>query len=349
MAVKKHYVDREFQKLVTRINKTLQDNGSADFSDEKQKKQVETVINLERYFFNAIKKYSRTVQIYYIFINHIKNDLGNILNAKPFFREDPNAFNKYISPAIRSGNPRKLMEFHGNYNLISFIVNNWGGPLPEHIDSIYNRFLKARNLLIENNLPLAINRAKIFYRSTPESHLTLVDFIDICIRGLITGIDKYVGEYTTVWRSVCIGRMVGFMIEEYSKTLLNMYPTEKKILYRLNSLKYSLKTDDIKLLTKAVNNSFEQDKKEGKAIPKLPITEEFVLEIINGASHVSTDSLLEDSNGGEGDVGVYDVTPSDDNVEEVVEFKQAWGGVLSAVRKLDLIESKIIRLKGVNI
>jgi hypothetical protein len=345
MVNKKRFTDREFQKLAARINKTLIANEGVGGD---QKKQVEAVMDLERYFFNAIKRYAKAVQVYALFIRHINHELGNILNAKPFFRESPAVFNKSISPALRSNNPRKLLEFHGNYNLIHFIVNNWGGPLPDHVQSIYDRFLKARSLLIENNLPLAINRAKIFYRSTPESHLLLIDFIDICIQGLITGIDKYVGEYTTVWRSVCIGRMVGFMIEEYSKTLIRMYPTDKKILYRINSLRHTLKTEDIKILTKALNESFLQDEKEGKAIPKLPIFEDFVVEILNGASHLSADSTIEDVDGS-GSVGIYDITASSDDIAEEVENRNAWGGVLNAAKQLNLLETKIIRLKGVDI
>ena len=146
-------------------------------------------------------------------------------------------------------------------------------------------------------MPLAINRAKLFYKKTPRSHLTLLDFIDICTYGLISGVDKFVGDYTKVWRSVCIGRMVGYMIEEYSKTFLRMYPADKKILYRANALKYRMKIESIDDLTQVVNESFEKDKVEGKKVPKLPISEVHIRTLLNGCHYVSTDSKV----GEEGD------------------------------------------------
>lgn len=349
MNKKKFFVDREFQRLASSINTSIVRN-EEDNSD--QRKQVEKVVKLEKYFANALKRYARATEVYVMFAEFVRNDLGNILSAKPYFRETPANFTKHISPAIREKNAKRLMDFHPNYQLIKFVVTRWGEPLPANLQSIYDRFLKAREILIENNLPLAINRAKIFYRSTPQSHLGLLDFIDICTCGLITGIDKYIGEYTPVWRSVCIGWMVGYMIEEYSKTLIRMYPSDKKILYRANSLKHSLKIEDTKLLAKAVNESFEQDAKDGKAIPKLPITEEFLRDIMNSSSHLSSDSKIQDwefDDGNSSGIGIYDNTPGSDNVSDKVENRQIWEKVITGSRGLDLLEKKIIRLKGVNL
>jgi len=240
------------------------------------------------------------------------------------------------------------MEFNINYQFIKFIVDNWEEKLPDRAQKYYNKFLYARNILIENNIPLAINRAKTFYRKTPRSHLSLLDLIDICIAGLIVGIDKYAEQkYNTVWRSVCIGRMVGFMIEEYSKSFIRLFPSDKKILYRTNALKHRLKIEKIEDLVDAVNESFEKDKKEGKNAPKLPISEIHIRTLLNSSGYVSADSRLD--NDGEEGLNIYDYTPDEDSVEDNVEKKDTIIKVYEASKNLTTIEKKIIRLKGVNI
>lgn len=354
MAKNKQYSNRDFQKLAIQVNQALLDN---DGLIGDQKTQVELVMKLERNFIESLKRHSRSSEVYCLFIDFITKELGNILSARPYFRENTADFTKFITPAIKTRNGKRLMEFHGNFMLIKFIADNWGTELPKQSDNIYKKLLKSRNILIENNLPLAINRAKLFYRKVPPSHLTLLDFINICTHGLITGIDKYNGAYTPVWRSVCIGRMVGFLIYEYSQSLIRMFPSDKKILYRANSLKYKLKIDDISKLTEAVNDSFAQDKLENKQVPKLPITKDYLLTLMNSASPVSADSALDDdsdsdfeggNNRNTGSIYTY-ASESQDEVSDEVEKIDLMRKVTKASIGLQLIEKKVIRLKGVEL
>ena len=283
--------DREFQKLAVRIKHVIEQNEGL-IGD--QQAQVEKLVELERKFRNEICKYSRAAEVYKeftVFVGDKEGGLGNILSAQSYFREKSIRFNKYISPALRNKDVPALMQFDINYQLIKYIVDNWGcvdcdsqgmlagedsfgnymedecptcdgagTNLPSRAKKYYDELLEARRILIENNLPLAINRAKIFYNKTPKSHLNLLDLIDICVYGLIVGVDKYADDYKKVWCSVGIGRMVGFMIEEYSKSFIRMFPSDKKILYRANALKHRMKIENITDLTEAVNESFEKDK-----------------------------------------------------------------------------------------
>jgi DNA-directed RNA polymerase specialized sigma subunit len=341
---KRIILDRDFQELAARVNNALIEN---DGLIGDQKAQVEKVFDLEKKFLAVIKKYSKTTSIYESFIRYIHEDLGNVLSAKSFFREAAIEFNKNISPVIKDRDAKSLMKFHGNYQLIKYIVDSWG-PLPVKIEKCYEDFLEARRILIENNMPLAINRAKLFYRKTPKSHLNLLDLIDICIYGLVSGIDKYVGEYTHVWRSVCIGRMVGYMIEEYSKTFIRLYPSDKKILYRVNALKYRMNIENIKDLAKAVNDSFYKDKEEKKPTPRLPISEEHIRSLLNSTTYTSSYTASGDKE--EDVMDIYDYTASpDSNVEEIVENRDTMQKIVSASTDLPVIERKIIKLKGVNV
>jgi DNA-directed RNA polymerase specialized sigma subunit len=348
MSNKNNFINREFQELAAAVNSVIIKN---DGLIGDQQDQVELLVQLERKFKYHIQKYQQAITVYSKFIkkfNSSSDDSENILSAQPFFREKTENFNK-IAKAIREEDPQALMLYNINFQMIDYIVKNWKGNIPERAKRYYDDFLEARRILIENNLPLAINRAKLFYRKTPRSHLALLDLIDICTYGLISGIDKYDGDYSKVWRSVCIGRMVGYMIEEYSKTFLKMYPSDKKILYRANALKFRLKIEDIYELTKAVNESFVQDKKDGKGCPKLPISELHIRTLLNGSSYVSANPILGED-GDEDIQAIYD-TYSDDseNAEERLIREDLMDRVYENAKNLNNIEKKIIKLKGVNI
>lgn len=340
--------DKKFQELAIQVNQAIIDN---DGLIGDQKEQVDLMFSLERKFQYYAQQYAKTTHIYNKFIDYILHESGNILSAKPYFRERFTSFSDNIISAFKEKKGAQIGKFKINYLLIKFIVDNWGGPLPEKVNRYYNEYLEARRILIENNLPLAINRAKLFYRKTPRSHLGLLDLIDICTVGLIIGIDKYCGTYTKVWRSTCIGNMVSNMIEEYSKTFLRLYPTDKKILYRANALKFRLQIESIEDLTKAVNKSFEQDATEGKKIPILPISESHIRTLLNGVGYVSTDSKIsEDDYDGHSEegVGIYDNTPDlEQDVESIVTTKDSIEKVIDAAQGLNMIEKKIFALKGV--
>ena len=340
----KYKPDRKFQELAAQVNQALEEN---DGLIGDQKAQVEKLMKLEKKFQTNIRKYSKTITVYQKFINHVIYVHGNILNSQSYFREKKNSLNKGISPAIKNSDIAKLMNFRINFQMIQFIRNNWESPLPKDLEKTFQEIKETRNILIENNLPLAINRAKIFYRKNNSVHnLTLLDLINICTMGLAIGVDKYVGNYTKVWRSVSIGRMVGFMIEECSQTFLRMYPTDRKILYRTNSLQFKLNIENIEDLTKAVNESFYEDQENGKPVPSLPISEMHIKTLLNGLSYssvyVNDDSDEEISN-------LYDQTSSGDNVEEIVDYKRNMETISENFNELNVLERKVIRLKGVQI
>lgn len=352
----KYGKDREFQELASKINKIIIDNdGLPDSSQDRydqQKAQVEKLYELEKKFKHELLQYQQAFSIYGDFIRYIKEENRNILTAQSYFRESVKVFSGKISKKIKDDDAVGLSKFDINAQMIFFIVERWQGKLPTRVDKYYREAVDLRRQLIENNLPLAINRAKRFYRTTPKSHLSLLDLINICTSGLIVGIDKYTGPYSKVWRSVCIGRMVGFMIEEYSKTFIRMYPSDKQILYRANSLKHRLKIENTTELTKAVNESFAKDKKDGKKVPQLPIEEHQIISLMNSSSYLSADSKPIKDHDEKEEVGgsLYDYQPDDsESPEEALIKKDLMARIVEASSMLDTIERKIIKLKGVSL
>ena len=324
-----------------------------------QQQQVEELLDAEKKFKETILKYRQATKVYKKFLNKVCVENKNILSARPYFRETATSFSKRITPAIKAAmfNEKEnnldaeklaieeLKTFDINYQLITFIRDRWLGPFPEKAEELYQRVHRARTILIENNMPLAINRAKLFERKTPRGHLSLMDFIGTCSMGLAAGIDKYCGKYSPVFRSVCIGRMVGNLIDAYSETMLHFYPSDRRVLYKAFSIRGRKGIEEIGALTKAVNESFKQDEKDGKSIPKNEITVDELSALMTAASIVSADATVNDEG-----YGVYHYTQdSTKDVEGDFVAKESTEQMLSLAKTLPLMHRKILRLKGIKI
>lgn len=343
--------DDTFYRFANQVAKVLEDNndrtGRKDW--EIQKEQLENLMYYETMFKKSIYKSIQTREIYKQFI--IVTVQNNILSARPFFRERAKVFSKEITPAIKEGDYEKLKTFSINYKFIAFIKENWKGPFPKRAQKYYDRIMHFRRLLIENSVPLAVNIAKKFYKSTPKSHLELMDLINICVIGLISGIDKYsVEEYSKVFRSVCIGRMKGGMVEDYSQTLFHFYPSDKKILYKANVIRNREKidTEDMSTLTKKLNQVLAEDKEEGKNVAKESVNTSELMRLMNAASTVSADATVDEEEGES--INVYTYAKDEDiDIEAEVETKDLINKVLGACDDLSIVEEKILKLKGISL
>jgi len=343
MAKPKHQegFDDSFYRLAEEITRTLEQNEDGSI----QKDQVEELLEAERMFKKALFRHRQSTMVYKKFLQKVKVKNKNILSARPYFRETATSFSKKITPAIKADDIEILKTFDINYQFIKFIRDSWLGPFPKEVQALFDRVYKARTLLIQNNMPLAVNRAKLFYRKTPKSHLTLMDFIGICSMGLAAGVDKWCGAYSPVFRSVCIGRMVGNMIDSYSETMLHFYPSDKRILYKAHTLRSRKGIDDIAELTEAVKEAFVADSLEGKNVPKTKLDVSELSSLMSAASTVSADATVNDEG-----FGVYQFTADDEqDIEEAYIQEESTKKMLLAAKKLPLLHRKVLQLRGVKI
>lgn len=333
--------DNSFYKLAEDVTRALERNKDGTI----QKEQVEELLDAERKFKETILKYKQATWIYQKFLQKVCVENKNILSARPYFRETAVSFSKKITPAIKAEDIETLKTFNINYQFIKFIRDSWIKPFPVRAEQLFQRVFKARTRLIEDNMPLAINRAKLFFRKVPQSHLNLMDFIGICAMGLAAGIDKWCGPYSPVFRSVCIGRMVGNMIDSYSETMLHFYPSDKRVLYKAHSIRGRRGIEDIAELTDAVKNSFIEDAKEGKSIPKTKIDVSELSSLMGAASTVSADATVNEEG-----FGVYHFTmdPMQD-IENSYIHRESTEKMLSLAKDLPILYRKVLRLKGVKI
>ena len=344
MSRKKRINDPVFYTLANNIAKILEkNNGGKKLSKteftKKQKDQVTRMMDLEEMFRSTINSYKQSDKIYKKFLMHIKIERGNILTARPFFRENSKKFGAEISPAFKKDDIDKIKEFHINYKFMVFVIDNWRGNLPKKAVAVWEEHQIVRQKIIENSMPLAINLAMKFFKAVPRSHVNLMDMINASISGLSIGVDKWVGPFTTVFRSVCIGRMKSNIMDIYNQTFLHYYPSDKRIIYKTNLLKSREKIEDPEILLEAINQYLKENGDK-----RVMDMSEFS-HIINGASVSSVEAEVDDE-----DIGVYDTFIDEksnvaDNVEKIDAIKK----MITACEHLEIIERKVIKLKGVDL
>jgi DNA-directed RNA polymerase specialized sigma subunit len=340
-AKKSHQFDSSFYTLANDIAKCIARNKNPGHD---QKRQLNDLLDAEKKLKAEILKFRRqSREIYKKFLQKITITNGNILSARPYFRESSVNFSKYITPAIKTSDIEKMKTFTVNYLFLQFCHKNWLGPFPEKAEILFKKVEEKRRLIIENNMPLAVNRAKLFYRKTPRSHLDLMDLIIISGFGLCQAIDKWSApEHNKSFAPMIVGRIIGPTIEAYSSTVLHFYPNDKKIIYRANSIRGRQGIVDITELTKAVNDSFMADKAKGMGVPPL-VTISQLSELMQASSTVSADTVCDDSG-----TPVYGYTASDRPSAEVqfIEAEEK-NSVYLSINKLELIQKKILKLKGI--
>jgi len=249
-----------FKLFIKSMNDTLADNKDGENKD--QKDLLEALFGYEDEFRLTLQQDPEGRIVYSQFIQYIMEDKGNILSARVYFRERQDVFSSKISMAFKENKAFYLYPYKINYSFAKWVLTKYKGPQKDKLTSIYQNIIKTRNLLCENNLPLAINRAKIFWSKTPYTHLEYMDFIQNASEGLINAIDKFVPPYKSVFRSVAIGRMSLNMMTDHNTTMLKISPTEKRVLYRANNARIKECFTEIGDVLGYVQKSFKNIKEE---------------------------------------------------------------------------------------
>lgn len=335
--------DPDFYNLANGVAKILEKNNNGkklnkkDFT-KKQKFQVEKIMELEEVFRKTINSYKQSDKIYYKFLIFIKVEKGNILMARPFFRENSKTFGEKISPAFKEKNIQELKNFHINYKFMLFVIENWKGNVPPKALDAWEKHQEIRKQIIENSMPMAINEAMKFYKAVPKNHVTLMDMINASVSGLCIGVDKWVGPFRSVFRSVCLSRMKANIMDIYNQTVFHFYPSDKKIIYKYNLLKS--KTKDRVLAQNEMLENINEYLKENNDKRTLKNHE---LQGLMGGAFVGSVELEE---GG----SAYDSFIDDaEDIEEDLIKKDLLKKVLFKCQDLSIFERKIIKLKGVDL
>lgn len=332
----KRVYDQHFRTFAKSLEMAIMSVG-----DEKtQKNQVEDLIKLETKFRKELNSHAAGREVYKKFIKYILEDKKNILSARPFFRERQKKFSAEISPAFKEKDHKAFQRFRFNYTFILFALKVYKGRRKIRLQRMADEIAKERDSLIKKNIPLSINRAKIFWKKVPKVNHEYMDYIQMAAEGLISAVDKFVPPYRTVFRSVAIGRMVGNMVEASSETLLHFYPSDKRELYKANLLRHRRKIEKIEDIVREMNKEREDKDK---------ITSGRLYNIIRGASHVSMDAAPVSKKDDDLELitvhsRIADDTPNQEEMYEQIDTVNKIKDIFDI--SLSLIQKKIFILKG---
>jgi DNA-directed RNA polymerase specialized sigma subunit len=317
-----------FRFFIRTMNDILEENEEVD--GRNQRVLLEDLFRLEDDFRITLISEPQGKVIYSDFVNFIKNEKGNILSARIYFRERQDIFSSKISNSFKTDKAYLLYRFKINYNFAKWVCDRYKGPKAKRLGIIYKKIIDIRKVLCENNIPLAINRAKIFWSKTPSSHLEYMDFIQNANEGLMNAIDKFVPPYKTVFRSVAIGRMTLNMLTDHNATVVKMSPTEKRILYRANNARVKAKLTDIDDVLEYVQQSFKN------------VTKEKLESILSSATGVaSLDKESDDES-----VSLKDTMEFDGpDPEQSLITRESTYNVHKALKSTPMLEMKIIKMK----
>lgn len=270
----------------------------------KQRAQLQELISLEKQFRDELKKTKEAPKILEAFYVYIMEDKGKLMSARPFFRERSTEFVDKISPVLKNKTLHKLLDHDINYFFIKFSVDS--GFLKKRFPGLklYTKIKQLRQEITEQNIPLAISQAKLFWKKTPKSHLSYMDLVQIHVDGLCSAVDKFVPPKKKMseeeslaaykmFRGMAIGRMVGDRIREYSSTLVRFYSNDKRKIYNANKIaRFHREGEytDFDAISQKVNENLQETGATFRTTP----TE--IANLMSGASHLSGETKIgEDS------------------------------------------------------
>lgn len=334
--------DHLFYKFVGEMSEILK-NSIHGYDD--QKKLLKQLFSIEKEFKEILISTPKGKEIYKDFMKFILNEEGNILSARIYFRERQNTFSNKIAKAFHQNKPEKLHKFKINFTFAAWVMKRYSIK-NKKLKKLFEEMKSIRNELCEMNLPLAINRSKIFWSKTPESHLEYMDLIQASSEGLLIAIDKFVPPFKQVFRSVAIGRMVAYMIEDNSETVVKLSPTEKRILYLANKARNSEKLSDDKDILDYVNQTFPN------------VTQDYLTRLKEASSTIDIDQVGVNTDHGSSSYNNKNAKQkaaekffkSDKNLEENLINNDLKSKLLVASKDLSVLEKKTLSLTyGVNL
>jgi DNA-directed RNA polymerase specialized sigma subunit len=327
-----------FKQFAIDLSRIIQSYGKkpakADF-DKVQQKQVEEMVAAETAFREALIKSSVGEEVYQRFMDYVLSEKGNILAARPYFRERQVTYRDTIAAAFKAKDPKGLFPYHINYHFIQLAIKT--GLLNKGLLKLAKKAELKRQLLIELNMPLALSRVKLFSKNKPAKHLDYMDLVQSAVEGLVAAIDKFVLPYTPVFRSVIIGRVTGQLIKDYSETVLHFYPSDKRKIYRANIARKKAGVTP-EQLAEFVNSLEKNDNfTDADEISKL----------LEAVDHLSLDMPI-DAGEDPDDLGEFEA-PDDCRPDNQFENEELKYKLYDGISKLNVFQQKLLKLKGLAI
>lgn len=286
---------------------------------------------LENQFSRKLKSVGGGKQVYHEFIKFIRYQEGNILTARPYFREKEGAYKETVNYAIDHSKPKMLHDVKVNFQFCKFAMDTLKalGKESPALKETFEDIKMVRESIVNMYLRLGMNRAKGHVRTSATMDFS--DLIQNSNEGLIAAVDKFILEDGTPFHQFAIGWMVAYLI---NGNLLNLSvsigPHAGKKLYKIRRILEKLPNAKAEEIAKLVPDSSESE----------------INDLIAASSYMSLDKEFEGT-----DLRMVDTLahPSDSNNDPylMVEHNNLMSHLQDFMMTLTLLEKKILTLKGV--
>lgn len=300
---------------------------------------INDLLKAEDEFKKLLVSSGRSKEVYEKFMDFIldkKIGKGNMLSARAYFRERQTTFTKEMFPIFKVKKPAKLVKFKVNYKFCKFVIDMLPANENQEIYKKFNEITYLRNMIIENTIPLGINRAHLFYKYNKNSKISFDDVEQSAQEGIIIAVDKFVPKDGKTksnrdFNGVSIGRMALEMRDSGSQTDVKFTPFENRLLYRIRLFKKSHidYTDD----------DLHQFVIESKVFRK--VTKSQIQNLINAAENVISLDYNED-----GANPISDrIGDSKLNPEEELDKSESEVLIHIGMKSVSILERKVLSLK----
>lgn len=317
------------QKYIEELNIEIKDFDSSTID-----KKFKELINLEKMFGKKLRKIQEGQKVYADFVREMRSE-NRVDDARSYFRQRESDFiSSTISESIQKGIHSRLYTAPINFKFIAFAMVKMSTVenklVKKELTPLFEKIKLVRGEIINNNLFLALGKAKIQGKSGGNS-VELSDLIQLANEGLIIAVDKYTPNEKSVFAHMAVGRMIAnFIDSNFSSSPVTINKSAKRKLYRIR-----------KILERNPNMNRTQ------IADILKVAEKEIDELIEISRYKSLDQPV----GIDDDRTVGDTVPDNANkptAYESTENKNLVLKLLDAYKHLDIIEKKILRLKGVN-
>ena len=310
-------------KFLEELNNGLLDQGNFNISEE-----LDKLFSLENEFRTILSSSKKGIGVYSSFIKYITNEERNILAARIFFREREETFSKKIPNIIRNNNAKALSEFSINYKFIYWAINKPNMPQKKKAIKIFNEIVSIRQKIVEQSIPLIINRSRLYQARTRKFKDDALEFIQSATEGFLSAIDKYTPPTTSNFNGVAIGWMQAKLMSDSLEGFVKLSVKEKRILYRINLAIYRHGFKDINRILAFVKESYPKVDRETIEAIMMASTE------LSSIDNMQSSDLEQE--------GYLKYTDNEDNIITDDLNKKLY----AAISKLSVIEQKVLKLKG---
>jgi len=340
-------------QLAAAIERVSRGEREVDNLFEYQKEQFTELVQLEARFRLELCMRPDGYDVYVAFIRMIttsreEGGLGNMLEARPFFREQA-GLQKDIVQAMETLDIETLADFHFNYRFINWAIKNYFPSQKKgyaRLRKLERKIWALRDRIITQNVPLAISRAKVYWQTNkskaPSSHNSYVDYVQMSNEGLMSAVDKFVPDHPRAnFRSCAMGRMHGNFNKEGTQPLVHFYPKDSRKLWRANAAIARAKgeiTPDA--LVKIVNDGL---------MPSAQTTAEELTQLMAAAGMADSIDASDVNSEHEHRMKVQYAADPTWQPDTKVQAQGVIQALHRNIKQLSVIEKKVLRLRGIEI